>query len=63
MTTDLLSDDELATLTVAALTVVLLTRAGMTAGRPGDPPAAPAVPPWERRERHAFHRAPISRQH
>lgn len=52
-----LSDEEL-----AALTAVLLTRVA----RPGDQPVAPvvpAVPGWERPERHAFYRSPTSWQH
>ncbi|MER6567959.1 acyl-CoA carboxylase subunit epsilon [Streptomyces sp. NPDC001093] len=52
-----LSDEEL-----AALTAVLLTRAGTGAARPGDRPVAPVVPGWERPERNAFYRSPLSWQ-
>ncbi|GHF73705.1 MULTISPECIES: acyl-CoA carboxylase subunit epsilon [Streptomyces] len=47
------SDDEL-----AALTVVLLSRT--TAPAPAAGPTAPAVPLWDRPERNAPYRPPVS---
>ncbi|WP_240121094.1 acyl-CoA carboxylase subunit epsilon [Streptomyces sp. MUM 2J] len=40
---------------LAALTVVLLSRAGTTVGRP----ATPAAPRWDRPERNTPYRAPV----
>ncbi|WP_235215517.1 acyl-CoA carboxylase subunit epsilon [Phaeacidiphilus oryzae] len=52
-----LADDEL-----AALTAVLLTRATAGADAPEDRPTTPVVPLWDRPERHAPYRSPVSWQ-
>ncbi|MFF9626500.1 acyl-CoA carboxylase subunit epsilon [Streptomyces griseosporeus] len=49
------SDDEL-----AALTVVLLSRTTAPDPAPAARPAAPAVPLWDRPERNAPYRPPVS---
>jgi hypothetical protein len=62
-----LADDELAALTAVLLTLPLASRGRPHAGAggadaPADRPTTPVVPLWNRPERHAPYRSPVSWQ-